>query len=199
MQLHQLRIKSTAKNRKRVGRGGKRGTYSGKGIKGQKSRSGPRFEPIIRPLIKRYHKLKGVSYTSTSKPIILAVVNLGFIDKKFKSGEVVSPETLLAKGLVDRKNKKVPAIKILGQGEVKQTLKFEHCFFSESARSKILAVGGEISGEKVKKGKKVKKQLTPEEIQSGREMIRKQMAERRAAKKKSAERRKKEAQKGKKK
>ncbi|MBZ1348254.1 MAG: uL15 family ribosomal protein [Candidatus Nealsonbacteria bacterium] len=59
MQLHQLKPIHKRKKRKRLGRGGKRGTYSGRGMKGQKSRAGARFEPIIRGLIKRYPKLRG--------------------------------------------------------------------------------------------------------------------------------------------
>ncbi len=59
MQLHELKPKHKLKRKKRVGRGGKKGTYSGKGIKGQSSRSGRKMVPIIRELIKRYPKLRG--------------------------------------------------------------------------------------------------------------------------------------------
>lgn len=62
MQLHELRPKHKLKKRKRIGRGGKRGTYSGRGVKGQKSRSGRRFAPVIRSLIKRYPKLRGYRF-----------------------------------------------------------------------------------------------------------------------------------------
>ncbi len=48
------------KSKKRVGRGGKRGTYSGRGIKGQKSRAGRKMRPAIRDLIQRTPKLRGV-------------------------------------------------------------------------------------------------------------------------------------------
>jgi large subunit ribosomal protein L15 len=59
MQIHELKPKHKNKGKKRVGRGGKKGTYSGKGIKGQKARAGRKMVPIIRELIKRYPKLKG--------------------------------------------------------------------------------------------------------------------------------------------
>ncbi len=59
MQLHELKPIHKRKQPKKIGRGGKRGTYSGKGMKGQKSRAGARMQPIIRELIKRYHKLRG--------------------------------------------------------------------------------------------------------------------------------------------
>lgn len=66
MQLHELRPKHKIKKAKRIGRGGKRGTYSGRGMKGQKSRAGARFEPIIRGLIKRYPKLRGYRFKAKS-------------------------------------------------------------------------------------------------------------------------------------
>lgn len=67
MQLHQLRPIHKKKPRKRVGRGGKRGTYSGRGVKGQKSRSGARLQPVIRELIKRYPKLRGYRFKPLKK------------------------------------------------------------------------------------------------------------------------------------
>ena len=59
MQIHELRPKHKNRAKKRIGRGGKHGTYSGKGIKGQASRAGRKMVPIIRELIKKYPKLKG--------------------------------------------------------------------------------------------------------------------------------------------
>ena len=62
MQLHDLKPNYKSKEKKRVGRGGKKGTYSGKGMKGQKSRAGRKLEPPVRGLIKRYHKLRGYKF-----------------------------------------------------------------------------------------------------------------------------------------
>lgn len=67
MQLHQLKPIHKFKKPKRVGRGGKRGIYSGRGIKGQKSRAGHKLKPIIRELIKRYPKLRGYRQKSKTK------------------------------------------------------------------------------------------------------------------------------------
>jgi large subunit ribosomal protein L15 len=67
MQLHQLKPIHKLKKRKRVGRGGKKGTYSGRGIKGQKARAGRRLKPAIRELIKRYPKLRGYKFKSKIK------------------------------------------------------------------------------------------------------------------------------------
>ena len=51
MQFHNLKRVHKVKRKKRVGRGGKKGDYSGRGIKGQKSRAGAKFKPLIRELI----------------------------------------------------------------------------------------------------------------------------------------------------
>jgi len=59
MQLHELKPRTVSKSKKRIGRGGKRGTYSGKGIKGQKSRAGRKIRPAIRDLKQRTPKLRG--------------------------------------------------------------------------------------------------------------------------------------------
>jgi len=142
MQLHQINPKIKSRKRKRVGRGGKRGTYSGRGVKGQKSRAGRRFPPAVRELIKRYPKLRGYRFKSKdSKP---SVVNIGDIGKGFKTLETVSPETLLQKGLVRRMKGRAPEVKILGQGELKKKFIFEKCQLSKAAEEKIKKAGGKI-------------------------------------------------------
>jgi len=60
MQLHEIQSTDKRKSKKRIGRGGKRGTYSGRGMKGQKARSGHKIRPAIRDLMQRTPKLKGV-------------------------------------------------------------------------------------------------------------------------------------------
>ncbi|PIS38709.1 MAG: hypothetical protein COT34_02170 [Candidatus Nealsonbacteria bacterium CG08_land_8_20_14_0_20_43_11] len=62
MQLHQLQPVHKKKERKRVGRGGVHGTYSGKGQKGQKARAGTKFQPAVRYLFKKCPKLRGYRY-----------------------------------------------------------------------------------------------------------------------------------------
>ena len=100
MQAHQL-VK-TKKVSRRVGRGGKRGTYSGRGIKGQKARAGRRIRPQIRDILKKMHKKRGYFFKSfREKPY---VVNIGDIDKKFNSpaggGEKITIESLVKLGLL---------------------------------------------------------------------------------------------------
>ena len=98
MQIHELQRKHKNKGKKRVGRGGRKGTYSGKGLKGQKSRAGRKMVPIIRELIKRYPKLKGYRRFVIAKN--LAVVNLVALEKHTKDGEIINPENLIKKGLI---------------------------------------------------------------------------------------------------
>ena len=67
MQIHELKPTHKRQETKQVGRGGKRGTYSGRGMKGQKSRSGRRLEPVVRSLIKKYPKLRGYRFKSAKR------------------------------------------------------------------------------------------------------------------------------------
>jgi len=137
MQLHELKPTHKKKTRKRVGRGGKRGTYSGKGMKGQRSRAGKRLKPVIRSLIKRYPKLRGYKFNpQTTKPV---VINFEVLEKKFKSGDKVSPEILLKKGLIRKIKGKVPLVKILGRGELTKSLTIEGCSVSKSVKEKLKA------------------------------------------------------------
>ena len=143
MQLNQLRPKYKPKKRKRIGRGGKRGTYSGRGLKGQKSRAGRRLKPAIRDLIKRYPKLRGYRFKSRkSSPVVL---NLDVLEKKFKDGDKITPETLLEKGMIRKIKGRIPKVKILGRGKVTKKLEIENCQVSQSVKEGIGKVGGTIS------------------------------------------------------
>src|SRR3989344_3100891 len=132
MQFHQLSSKTKFRRGQRVGRGGKRGTYSGRGTKGQKARAGHKIRPQERDLIKKIPKLRGYKFNAFRlKPV---VVNLGNIDKKFKSGDTVSPESLLKAGLISRMKGRMPKIKILGEGILKKKLIFKDVVFSSSVK-----------------------------------------------------------------
>ena len=142
MQIHQLKSKKQ-KNRKRIGRGGKRGTYSGKGMKGQKSRAGKRIRPAIRDFIQKIPKLRGVPASRYKKQgvkhfrILYEIVNLDILEKNFEEGEVVSPQILLEKKLVRRIRGKMPSVKILGKGELKKKLKFEGVSMSKQVEKHV--------------------------------------------------------------
>lgn len=132
MQLHELKPTHKIKKKKRVGRGGKRGTYSGRGIKGQKARAGAKIRPALRDFIKKIPKKRGYRFEGRKKEKP-QIINLKDLEKYFKEGEVVNPEALLKKGLVSKiKGGKMPIVKILGQGTVTKRLKIENCLVSKS-------------------------------------------------------------------
>ena len=145
MQLHQLKPVHKPKKRKRIGRGGKKGRYCGKGIKGQKSRAGRKMQPIIRELIKRYPKLKG--YRRKPREKLETQVNLSVLEKNFESGEKINPETLIKRKIIRKIKGKVPEVKILGgypSATLKKKLIIEGCKVSKGAREKIEKAGGKI-------------------------------------------------------
>jgi large subunit ribosomal protein L15 len=131
--------------RKRIGRGpgSGHGKTAGKGHKGEYARSGSSrrlsFEGGQMPLARRIAK-RGFSnaYFSTQ----VAIVNLSAINKAFESGNSVTPETLLEKGLISGK---FDVVKILGNGEVTKKLKVSAHRFSKSAERKITAAGGTVA------------------------------------------------------
>lgn len=136
MQLHQLHPKHRQKERKRIGRGGKKGASSGFGI-GKLGASQPR----IREILKRYPKLKGYRFKREDKAV---EVNLGTLEKKFQKEEVVNPATLVEKRIIRKISGKAPKIKILGMGELTKPFIFENCKISASAKIKIEKAGGTI-------------------------------------------------------
>ena len=142
MQTHQLQPKHVSRDRKIVGRGGKKGTYSGRGGKGQTARSGRKVAPIIRELIKRYPKLKG--YRAFVQLNDTQVVNLALLEKHFNNGDVVNVDTLLEKKIINMLKGKKPLVKILGKGELTKKLVFENCKVSASAKAAIEKAGGKI-------------------------------------------------------
>ncbi|PIR88101.1 MAG: 50S ribosomal protein L15 [Candidatus Harrisonbacteria bacterium CG10_big_fil_rev_8_21_14_0_10_45_28] len=138
MQIHDLKSKSERKYSKpRVGRGGKRGTSSGHGTKGQKSRSGHRIRPAVRDLIQRLPKLRGYANNPKSdKPRVFNVSDLE------KSGLTeISISALTEAKLIKKSDKRV---KILGNGEVSRKLTIDGLEVSRSAREKIEKAGGKI-------------------------------------------------------
>ena len=142
MQLHQLKPKHKLKRKKRVGRGGKRGTYSGRGLKGQRSRAGRKFKPAIRELIKRYPKLRGYKFKRIRpKP---AVVNIEMLENKFKAADTVSPKVLIEKRVIRRIKGRLPKVKILGRGKLTKKLTIEGCQVSKQAKEKLEKAGGQV-------------------------------------------------------
>jgi large subunit ribosomal protein L15 len=142
MQIHELSSTHLNRPRKRVGRGGKRGTYSGHGGKGQTARSGRKFRPIVREVLKRYPKLRG--YKNHAVGVKPQTVDVAKIQARFEAGQTVNPASLVKKDLVPRESGKLPVVKILGTGEVTRALIIEKCLVSKSAKEKIEKAGGTV-------------------------------------------------------
>lgn len=157
MQIHQVKIKGK-KAKKKIGRGGKRGTYSGRGMKGQKSRSGSKRDPLFEggrsSLVERMKKLRGFkSYRSKKFNISLAQ-----LDKKFKDGEIVDMKNLIKVRLASRVEVK-NGVKILGDGKMTKKLTIDkNISLSNSAKVAIEKAGGKVEvetgGKKIKDDKK---------------------------------------------
>ena len=143
MQLHELRPKRKRRSAKRIGRGGKRGTYSGRGMKGQNARAGGRPAPVVRELLKRYPKLKG--YTRVRRQRKPQSVSLHVLSKKFSKNEVVSPRALAEKGLIHQRKGSVPAVKIVGSAKLKTALSVQGCILSAGAKKAIEESGGSVT------------------------------------------------------
>jgi large subunit ribosomal protein L15 len=106
MQLHEIKPYNKLKKKKRVGRGGKKGTYSGKGMKGQKSRAGAKIRPEIRDMIKKIPKLRGYRFKkkTNKKPLYKSSLK-----KKIKSQKSIKIQAKLRypkKNSVQRKKLK---------------------------------------------------------------------------------------------
>jgi large subunit ribosomal protein L15 len=132
----------TAKPRKRIGRGigSGHGKTAGRGHKGQWAHNGVSFSPIFQggasPLVRRIPK-RGFN-NRWAKTML--VVNLGDLNKLYKSGDHVTPESLVAHNLV---HGTFDQVKILGDGDITKKLKISAHRFSKTASEKIAAAGGE--------------------------------------------------------
>lgn len=141
MQLHNLKAQTKRIDPAPVGRGGTRGKTSGRGGKGQTARAGHKIRPEVRDLIKKIPKRRGHgknrSRTVRSERLVYATVNLTTLDEAYKAGEIVSPATLLAKGLVRRARGRAPKVKILGTGSVSKKLVVRGCEMSVTAAAAL--------------------------------------------------------------
>lgn len=146
MKLHDLQpAPGSVKRKKRIGRGmaSGHGKTSGRGIKGQKARSGggkgPYFEGGQLPLVRRLPFRRG--FTNIHR-IEFSPVNVERLQEKFGEGSLeVTPETLVEAGIIKPSNK---AVAILGRGEISAALTVKAHRFSKSAQEKIEAAGGTV-------------------------------------------------------
>jgi large subunit ribosomal protein L15 len=129
-------------SKKRVGRGNGSGTgtYAGKGLKGQKSRSGKptaydAFEGGQFPMSRKFHVLRGFN---NKWRVEFQPVNVASLER-FDAGAAVTPDSLKAAGVLKHTN---APLKVLGNGDLSKKLNVSAHRFSESAKSKIEAAGG---------------------------------------------------------
>jgi large subunit ribosomal protein L15 len=167
LSLSNLKPAQARKARKRVGRGlgSGKGRYSGRGIKGQKARSGshnmrPGFEGGQMPIYMRLGKQRG-PYSKDAMPVgphrtSTVPVNLRDLDRVFDDGSEVTLEAMIDKGLI--KNTKTD-VKVLGQGDLSKKLTVTAHAFSATAREKIEKAGGTANAlrEPVVKKRKTRK------------------------------------------
>lgn len=131
--------------RKRVGRGDSAGggSYAGRGMKGQKSRSGPGLRPGFEggqmPLIKGLPMKRGFNNRYKT---YYALVDLDTLQDRFEANTQVTPELLHQLGIIRRT--KLP-VKVVGDGELRQPLTVAAHKFTASARAKIEAAGGSVT------------------------------------------------------
>jgi len=185
LNLSNLKPAQRKKDAKRLGRGlgSGKGRYSGRGIKGQKSRAGSHkvragFEGGQMPLYMRVGKLRG----NTSKDAMPVGpfrtrtyhVNLRDLEARFDDGAEVTPEALVEQGLI--RNTRFD-VKVLAGGELTKKLTITVHRASTAAREKIEAAGGSVSllrdpdqGKKKKKGKPKAKAETAEAAEAAPEL-----------------------------
>lgn len=145
MQQHEINPPGGRHKRKRrIGRGDSSGfgSYSGKGMKGQKARSGggvrPGFEGGQLALMKKLPMIRG--FTNHMFRVSYLAVNLDKLTG-FEPNTEVTPELLIETGIVRTLNS---PIKILGRGELEVPLTVAAQKFSAAARQKIEAAGGSV-------------------------------------------------------
>ena len=168
LNLTSLKPAQSRKDRKRVGRGmgSGKGRYSGRGIKGQKSRAGSHkmragFEGGQMPIYMRLGKQRGAT-SKDAMPIgpfrtSTVPVNVAGLDR-FDDGAEVTPEALVEQGVI--KNTKTD-VKLLGGGELKKKLTVRVHAISATARKKVEQAGGTVSLLKEPKPKKKRRQTKP--------------------------------------
>jgi len=143
VRLNEIKSPESNKKRKKVGRGdgSGHGTTSGRGTKGQLSRSGGKtrvgFEGGQMPLQRRLPHLRGFK---NNRKIVFNVINISMLEV-LKEGSKVDYDVLMKKGLIMKKGNPV---KILGNGDLNKKLTVKANGFSKRAREKIEKAGGKV-------------------------------------------------------
>ncbi len=146
MRLNTIGSKIRTAAVKRIGRGGKRGSYSGRGTKGQKSRAGRNIRPAERDLIIRLPKLRGFRNKPKSpKP---AIINLGDIAMAAKTSADPKTPVIIDKNFLKKFGMISPRhagkIKILSGGDIRLPVRVAGIAVSKSAKTKLEKAGGVV-------------------------------------------------------
>ena len=149
MHLNTLNSKTKKTKKKRLGRGigSSKGKTSGRGHKGQKSRSGVAIKSFEGGQMPLYRRLPKRGFNSLSKKNLLAIISLSRIQEIIKKKNSISSDkinlaTLQKSRLINKKYKK---LKVLGPGDLKDKLTFEVNSISKSAKEKIEKLGGKVT------------------------------------------------------
>tara|TARA_Y100000590_G_C15642078_1_gene985363 strand:+ start:1057 stop:1512 length:456 start_codon:yes stop_codon:yes gene_type:complete len=148
MQLNKLTSK-IIRTKKRLGRGigSSKGKTSGRGHKGQKSRSGVAIKSFEGGQMPLYRRLPKRGFNSIKKNKVIAIINLDKIQEIYKKNKLIQDNKINLSNLQKIKsvNKKYNKLKLLGNGELKQKVDIEVNFVSKSAKAKIEKLGGKVT------------------------------------------------------
>ena len=151
MKLNELIKTNYSKLRVGRGIGSGKGKTSGRGVKGQKSRSGVAIKSFEGGQMPLYRRLPKRGFKKIKRKNI-AIINLSDIEIFIKNKRIKPQDEINIKKLIEKKiiGKKYNKLKILGKGDIKEKIKIKTDFISKSARSKIEKVGGSIDVPKEK-------------------------------------------------
>ena len=146
MKLNTLVKTNTSKIRVGRGIGSGKGKTSGRGVKGQKSRSGVAIKSFEGGQMPLYRRLPKRGFNSRRKDNI-AIVNLDDIGMFIKNKRIKNQDEITVKYLIEKKiiKKKYDKLKVLGTGDLKEKLKIKTNYISKSAKEKIEKAGGSVT------------------------------------------------------
>ena len=149
MELNTLNLRIAKAKKKRLGRGigSSKGKTSGRGHKGQKSRSGVAIKSFEGGQMPLYRRLPKRGFNPINKKNLIAIINLSKIQEIIKKQETFTKDKINLSNLQKFKliNKKYKKLKLLGTGDLKQKLSIEVNAISKSAKEKIEKVGGTVT------------------------------------------------------
>ena len=148
MELNKLNSNNT-KSKKRLGRGigSTKGKTSGRGHKGQKSRSGVAIKSFEGGQMPLYRRLPKRGFNSIANKQSMAIINLSRIQEIINKQKNILNDKINLTNLQKSKliNKKHKKLKLLGSGELKQKFDIEVNFISKSAKEKVEKLGGKVT------------------------------------------------------